>query len=127
MKSNQMIFPFLLLNALLVSLTTSSSDETCLYLVEWDGGMIHGSTYRTRKLEIETLSSDSDMDTFYRRLQETRTYHSKYPNELVEPMELDFIKRDEEREEQGIIPSKYLIFKQIDERNQETKYKEGMK
>ncbi|CAG8826043.1 17321_t:CDS:2, partial [Racocetra persica] len=44
-----------------------------------------------RKTEIDALSGTSEFSEFYGRLKAIKDYHRRYPNETVEPLELEFI------------------------------------
>ncbi|CAG8549036.1 25773_t:CDS:2 [Dentiscutata erythropus] len=44
-----------------------------------------------RKGEIDALSGTSEFSEFYGRLKAIKDYHRRYPNETVEPLELEFI------------------------------------
>lgn len=56
----------------------------------------------SRKKEINSISGASEFSEFYQRLKSIKDYHRRYPNEVVEPMELEFKINDTEREEKEI-------------------------
>lgn len=60
------------------------------------------SHIRTRKKEIDALATTSDsFGEFYERLRVIKDHHRKYPNELVEPPELQYILQQQQRHEDG--------------------------
>ena len=46
---------------------------------------------RLRQSEIEALSASTEFSEFYERLRVIKDHHRKYPNEPVEPPEMEFI------------------------------------
>jgi splicing factor 3A subunit 3 len=57
---------------------------------------------RARKNEIDALATTSDtFGEFYERLRVIKDHHRKYPNELVEPPELQFINQERQKLEDG--------------------------
>ncbi|KAG9292879.1 hypothetical protein G9A89_016241 [Geosiphon pyriformis] len=52
-----------------------------------------------RKTEIDALSGTSEFSEFYGRLKAIKDYHRRYPNETVEPLELEFINQSKENGE----------------------------
>ncbi|KAF9896837.1 hypothetical protein BX616_006666, partial [Lobosporangium transversale] len=44
-----------------------------------------------RKKEMDAISGANEFGEFYDRLKKIKDYHRKYPNEAVEPMELEFL------------------------------------
>ena len=54
------------------------------------------SFYRARKTEIDALSGTSEFSEFYGRLKAIKDYHRRYPNETVEPLELEFINQSKQ-------------------------------
>lgn len=57
---------------------------------------------RARKKEIDALATTSDsFGDFYERLRVIKDHHRKYPNELVEPPELQFIIQERQKLEDG--------------------------
>lgn len=60
--------------------------------------------YRARKTEIDALSGTSEFSEFYGRLKAIKDYHRRYPNETVEPLELEFINQSKQNgDDDGII------------------------
>ncbi|KAI9006135.1 hypothetical protein BC832DRAFT_556216 [Gaertneriomyces semiglobifer] len=55
-----------------------------------------------RKKEINAITGTKDLGEFYARLREIKEHHRKYPHAAVEPMDLDIIPTDVEREEQDL-------------------------
>lgn len=51
-----------------------------------------------RKEEIESISGPNEFAEFYGRLRTIKQYHRKYPNEIAEPMQMEFLKYKEARE-----------------------------
>ncbi|KAF9191251.1 hypothetical protein BGZ51_007571 [Haplosporangium sp. Z 767] len=45
----------------------------------------------SRKKEMDAISGANEFGEFYNRLKKIKDYHRKYPNEAVEPMELEFM------------------------------------
>ncbi|KAG0254259.1 hypothetical protein DFQ27_006945 [Actinomortierella ambigua] len=45
----------------------------------------------SRKKEIDTISGANEFEEFYNRLRIIKDHHRRYPNESVEPMELEFV------------------------------------
>ncbi|KAG0274945.1 Splicing factor 3A subunit 3 [Linnemannia exigua] len=45
----------------------------------------------SRKKEMETISGANEFGEFYNRLKKIKDHHRKYPNEAVEPMEMEFM------------------------------------
>ncbi|GAB5587772.1 Pre-mRNA-splicing factor sap61 [Umbelopsis nana] len=55
-----------------------------------------------RKKEIDALATTSDsFGEFYERLRVIKDHHRKYPNELVEPPELQFIHQQQQKHNDG--------------------------
>lgn len=57
-----------------------------------------------RQSEIEALSGSSEFSEFYERLRVIKDHHRKYPNEPVEPPEMEFIhaqQADDEYQDDG--------------------------
>lgn len=55
---------------------------------------------------MEVLSGSSDFTEFYERLKVLKEHHRKYPNEPVEPPEMEFIYLSQKKEEadyEGIV------------------------
>lgn len=48
---------------------------------------------------MEVLSGSSDFTEFYERLKVLKEHHRKYPNEPVEPPEMEFIYLSQKKEE----------------------------
>ncbi len=44
-----------------------------------------------RKEEINALSGPNEFAEFYGRLRTIKEYHRKYPNEVAEPMQMEFL------------------------------------
>ncbi|CAG8454244.1 9755_t:CDS:10 [Ambispora gerdemannii] len=55
-----------------------------------------------RKNEIDALSGTSEFSEFYGRLKAIKDYHRRYPNETVEPLELEFINQAKENGEDDL-------------------------
>lgn len=51
-----------------------------------------------RKEEIASISGPNEFAEFYGRLRTIKMYHRKYPNEIAEPMQMEFLKLKEARE-----------------------------
>merc|ERR1712048_210762 len=51
-----------------------------------------------RKEEISSISGPNEFAEFYGRLRTVKQYHRKYPNEVAEPMQMEFLKLKEIRE-----------------------------
>lgn len=49
-----------------------------------------------RQSEIEALSGTSEFSEFYERLRVIKDHHRKFPNEAVEPPEMEFIRMNQE-------------------------------
>ncbi|KXJ04985.1 Splicing factor 3A subunit 3, partial [Exaiptasia diaphana] len=47
---------------------------------------------RLRKEEVHALSGPNEFAEFYSRLRSLKEYHRKYPNEIAEPMQMEFLK-----------------------------------
>ncbi|KAF8977477.1 hypothetical protein BGZ46_007345 [Entomortierella lignicola] len=45
----------------------------------------------SRKKEMDAISGSNEFGEFYNRLKKIKDHHRKYPNEVVEPMELEFL------------------------------------
>ncbi|KAG0212850.1 hypothetical protein BGX28_005506 [Mortierella sp. GBA30] len=45
----------------------------------------------SRKKEMDAISGSNEFGEFYNRLKKIKDHHRKYPNEVVEPMELEFM------------------------------------
>ncbi|KAF9976560.1 hypothetical protein BGZ73_008315 [Actinomortierella ambigua] len=45
----------------------------------------------SRKKEIDAISGANEFEEFYNRLRIVKDHHRRYPNETVEPMELEFV------------------------------------
>jgi len=56
-----------------------------------------------RQIEIEKISGASEFSEFYNRLKDIKDYHRRYPNEANEPMELEFMSYDQEREDTELL------------------------
>ncbi|ORY95836.1 hypothetical protein BCR43DRAFT_459761 [Syncephalastrum racemosum] len=52
-----------------------------------------------RQSEIEALSGTSEFSEFYERLRVIKDHHRKFPNETVEPPEMEFIRMNQEHSE----------------------------
>ncbi|KAI7862681.1 hypothetical protein BDF14DRAFT_1853055 [Spinellus fusiger] len=52
-----------------------------------------------RQSEIDALSGSSEFSEFYERLKSIKEHHRKYPNETVEPPEMEFIYLSQRRDE----------------------------
>jgi len=51
-----------------------------------------------RKEEIASISGPNEFAEFYGRLRMVKQYHRKYPNEIAEPMEMEFLRLKDTRE-----------------------------
>jgi len=45
-----------------------------------------------RQEEIESISGPNEFAEFYGRLRSLKQYHRKYPNEVAEPMQMEFLR-----------------------------------
>ncbi|KAI9282161.1 hypothetical protein BY458DRAFT_468211 [Sporodiniella umbellata] len=54
----------------------------------------------TRQSEIQALSANNEFDEFYERLKLIKEHHRKFPNEPVEPPEIDYIFTAQKKEEE---------------------------
>lgn len=54
-----------------------------------------------RRAEINAISGATEFSEFYKRLKDIKDHHRRYPNEVVEPMELQFMRQEKKREEDG--------------------------
>lgn len=54
------------------------------------------------------ISGATEFSEFYERLKNLKDYHRRYPNEVVEPLELELVP-DVEKEEQGACLREYLL------------------
>ncbi|KAJ1653464.1 Pre-mRNA-splicing factor sap61 [Dispira simplex] len=79
-----------IVNDYLTRLQTQSQDLQTRY-ADKDG---------TLAQEIKLLKGPDEMSTFYNRLDTIREYHKKFPSELVEPIELAFLKEQEQYQRQ---------------------------
>lgn len=52
-----------------------------------------------RQSEMEALSGSSEFSEFYERLKVIKEHHRKYPNEPVEPPEMEFIHLNQTKDE----------------------------
>ncbi|GAA5801610.1 hypothetical protein EDC94DRAFT_543742 [Helicostylum pulchrum] len=52
-----------------------------------------------RQSEMEALSGSTEFSEFYERLKVIKEHHRKYPNETVEPAEMEFIYLSQKKEE----------------------------
>lgn len=43
------------------------------------------------------MSGPEEFGEFYRRLKHVKEHHRRYPNDVEEPMQMEFLKLDEER------------------------------
>ncbi|PKC73150.1 hypothetical protein RhiirA1_530621 [Rhizophagus irregularis] len=57
---------------------------------------LYEDTDGARKTEIDALSGTSEFSEFYGRLKAIKDYHRRYPNETVEPLELEFINQSKQ-------------------------------
>ncbi|RMX46004.1 hypothetical protein pdam_00002086 [Pocillopora damicornis] len=51
-----------------------------------------------RKEEVSALSGPNEFAEFYARLRSLKEYHRKFPNEVAEPMQMEFLKLKEARD-----------------------------
>ncbi|KAJ3289746.1 Splicing factor 3A subunit 3 [Borealophlyctis nickersoniae] len=56
----------------------------------------------SRRSEVMAISGATEFSEFYERLKKIKDYHRRYPNEVIEPMELEFAVRDTAREERDL-------------------------
>lgn len=73
-------------------------------------------TYSLRQSEIEALSGSSEFSEFYERLRVIKDHHRKYPNEPVEPPEMEFIhaqQADDEYQDDGEYYKRYMGNKRL--------------
>lgn len=54
-----------------------------------------------RKEEIASISGPNEFAEFYGRLRTIKQYHRKYPNEVAEPMQMEFLRLKDAREKPG--------------------------
>lgn len=59
---------------------------------------LYEDTDGLRKKEIAALAGPNELGEFYTRLRHIREWHRKYPNEIQEPMQYEFIKLAQVRE-----------------------------
>lgn len=52
---------------------------------------------RMRKDEIASLSGPDEFGEFYRRLKSLKDFHRRHPNQLEEPMAMEFLRLDKQR------------------------------
>ena len=50
-----------------------------------------------RKDEITSLSGPDEFGEFYRRLKTLKDFHRRHPNEIEEPMAMEFLRLDKQR------------------------------
>lgn len=55
--------------------------------------------FSLRQSEMEALSGSTEFSEFYERLKVIKEHHRKYPNETVEPAEMEFIYLSQKKEE----------------------------
>ncbi|RUS17999.1 hypothetical protein BC937DRAFT_89252, partial [Endogone sp. FLAS-F59071] len=64
---------------------------------------LYEDTDGARKTEIDALSGANEFSEFYARLKSVKDYHRRYPNESVEPLELEFLNQaQKEREDEEL-------------------------
>ncbi|CAH1756258.1 5031_t:CDS:2 [Entrophospora sp. SA101] len=76
---------------------------------------LYDDTDGARKSEIDALSGTSEFSEFYARLKSTKDYHRRYPNETVEPLELEFINQAKQITEDDEGHGKFLDLHSIHE------------
>lgn len=54
-----------------------------------------------RQEEIVSISGPNEFAEFYGRLRTIKQYHRKYPNEIAEPMQMEFLRLKDSREKAG--------------------------
>lgn len=54
-----------------------------------------------RQEEIASIAGPNEFAEFYGRLRTIKQYHRKYPNEIAEPMQMEFLRLKESREKSG--------------------------
>ena len=52
---------------------------------------------RLRSEEVAAMSGPDEFSEFYKRLKTVRDFHRRYPNEIEEPMTMEFMKLDQQR------------------------------
>eukprot|EP00795_Rhopilema_esculentum_P002624 gene2624-819_t len=55
-------------------------------------GNIYEDKDGLRKEEINSIAGPNEFAEFYGRLRLIKEYHRKYPNEVAEPMQMEFLK-----------------------------------
>ncbi|KAJ1507535.1 hypothetical protein HMI54_005882 [Coelomomyces lativittatus] len=56
-----------------------------------------------RSAELERYSGGNDFSEFYSKLKEIKDYHRRHPNELFEPMELEFMDANQNQEDEELL------------------------
>ena len=59
--------------------------------------LLHIAGHSMRKDEIALLSGPDEFGEFYRRLKTLKDFHRRHPNEVAEPMVMEFLKLDKQR------------------------------
>ena len=57
-----------------------------------------GPPCSARQEEIAALSGPDEFGEFYHRLRQIKDYHRKNPNEIEEPMQMEFLRMENERQ-----------------------------
>eukprot|EP00118_Oscarella_pearsei_P025401 m.308124 g.308124 ORF g.308124 m.308124 type:complete len:503 (+) comp43416_c0_seq1:22-1530(+) len=70
----------------------SRSKGSCKALVE-----LYEDEDGSRKEEIQSLSGPNELNEFYDRFRQLKDFHRKYPGEMLEPMQLEFMRLAEAR------------------------------
>ena len=62
--------------------------------------LIHYShpTFSLRQEEVAAMSGPDEFGEFYHRLRLIKDYHRKNPNEIEEPMQMEFLRMENERQ-----------------------------
>ena len=63
---------------------------TCSCVFHW--------TYSLRQEEVAAMSGPDEFGEFYHRLRQIKDYHRKNPNEIEEPMQMEFLRMENERQ-----------------------------
>lgn len=62
---------------------------------------------------MEALTGSSEFSEFYERLKVIKEHHRKYPNESVEPPEMEFIhftQKNDEEDFEGMLKEQFYIY-----------------
>ncbi len=53
----------------------------------------------SRAAQIDALSGPNEFTEFYKRLKVIKDYHRRFPNEVAEPMEMEFLQMEKDRQD----------------------------